>query len=74
MRRCPWWLPSTAWRWAVAAELAVYSAKRVAHMESYIGLVEVGVGLVPGAGGLTYIARRAAENMAASTAKTCCRS
>ena len=50
-------------------ELAVYSAKRVAHMESYIGLVEVGVGLVPGAGGLTYIARRAAENMAASTSK-----
>jgi 3-hydroxyacyl-CoA dehydrogenase len=44
-------------------ELAVYSA-RVAAMESYIGLVEVGVGLVPGAGGLTYIARRAAENMA----------
>jgi 3-hydroxyacyl-CoA dehydrogenase len=43
-------------------ELAVYSAKRVAAMESYIGLVEVGVGLVPGAGGLTYIARRAAEN------------
>jgi 3-hydroxyacyl-CoA dehydrogenase len=50
-------------------ELAVYSAKRVAHMESYIGLVEVGVGLVPGAGGLTYIARRAAENAAASTGK-----
>ena len=35
-------------------------------MESYIGLVEVGVGLVPGAGGLTYIARRAAENAAGS--------
>lgn len=50
-------------------ELAVYSARRVAHMESYIGLVEVGVGLVPGAGGLTYIARRAAENAAASTGK-----
>ncbi|GAO20622.1 3-hydroxyacyl-CoA dehydrogenase [Alicycliphilus sp. B1] len=32
-------------------ELAVYSARRVAHMESYIGLVEVGVGLVPGAAG-----------------------
>jgi 3-hydroxyacyl-CoA dehydrogenase len=48
-------------------ELAVYSARRVAAMESYIGLVEVGVGLVPGAGGLTYIARRAAENAAAST-------
>ncbi len=50
-------------------ELAVYSARRVVAMESYIGLVEVGVGLVPGAGGLTYIARRAAENAAASTGK-----
>ncbi len=50
-------------------ELAVYSSKRVVAMESYIGLVEVGVGLVPGSGGLTYIARRAAENAAASTGK-----
>lgn len=50
-------------------ELAIYSAKRVVAMESYIGLVEVGVGLVPGAGGLTYIARRAAENAATSTDK-----
>jgi 3-hydroxyacyl-CoA dehydrogenase len=50
-------------------EMAVYSAKRVAAMESYVGLVEVGVGLVPGAGGLTYIARRAAENASASTGK-----
>ncbi len=50
-------------------ELAVYSARRVAHMESYIGLVEVGVGLVPGAGGLTYIARRAAEAAERSTGK-----
>jgi 3-hydroxyacyl-CoA dehydrogenase len=50
-------------------EMAVYSAKRVAAMESYIGLVEVGVGLVPGAGGLTYVARRAAENAATSTNK-----
>jgi 3-hydroxyacyl-CoA dehydrogenase len=50
-------------------ELGLYSAKRVVAMESYIGLVEVGVGLVPGAGGLTYIARRAAENAAASTDK-----
>ncbi|MDR2154367.1 MAG: 3-hydroxyacyl-CoA dehydrogenase/enoyl-CoA hydratase family protein, partial [Burkholderiaceae bacterium] len=48
-------------------ELAVYSAQRVAAMESYIGLVEVGVGLAPGAGGLTYIARRAAERAQAST-------
>ncbi len=50
-------------------ELAVHSARRVVHMESYIGLVEVGVGLVPGAGGLTYIARRAAENAATSANK-----
>jgi 3-hydroxyacyl-CoA dehydrogenase len=50
-------------------ELAVHSARRVLHMESYVGLVEVGVGLVPGAGGLTYIARRAAENAETSTGK-----
>ena len=50
-------------------EMAVYSAKRVAAMESYIGLVEVGVGLVPGAGGLAYIARRAAENATKSSTK-----
>ncbi len=49
-------------------ELAAYSSKRVAAMESYMGLVEVGVGLVPGAGGLTYIARRAAEMAAAGNA------
>jgi len=49
-------------------ELAVYSAKRVAAMESYMGLVEVGVGLIPGGGGLTYIARRAAEMAAAGNA------
>ena len=42
-------------------ELAVHAAARVVHLESYIGLVEVGVGLVPGAGGLTYCARRAFE-------------
>jgi 3-hydroxyacyl-CoA dehydrogenase len=50
-------------------ELAVYSSRRVVAMESYMGLVEVGVGLVPGAGGLTYIARRAAENAETSTGK-----
>ena len=48
-------------------ELALHSACRVAHLETYIGLVEVGVGLVPGAGGLTSIARRAAENARLST-------
>ncbi len=47
-------------------ELAVHCSQRVLAMESYIGLVEVGVGLLPGAGGLTYIARRAAENAASA--------
>ncbi len=47
-------------------ELAIACSKRVAHLESYIGLVEVGVGLVPGAGGLTFGARRAAEERAAT--------
>jgi len=45
-------------------ELAVHAGARVVHLESYIGLVEIGVGLVPGAGGLTYCARRAAEQHA----------
>ena len=49
-------------------EIAVHCAKRVAAMESYVGLVEVGVGLIPGGGGLTYIARRAAEMAAAGSA------
>ena len=48
-------------------ELLLHCARRVAHMESYIGLVEVGVGLVPGAGGLTDVARRAAINARASS-------
>jgi 3-hydroxyacyl-CoA dehydrogenase len=47
-------------------ELAVYCSKRVAHLESYMGLVEVGVGLIPGGGGLTYGARRAAEEQASA--------
>ncbi|HEY8709482.1 MAG TPA: 3-hydroxyacyl-CoA dehydrogenase/enoyl-CoA hydratase family protein, partial [Burkholderiaceae bacterium] len=49
-------------------ELAVYSARRVAAMESYMGLVEVGVGLIPGGGGLAYVARRAAEMASAGNA------
>jgi 3-hydroxyacyl-CoA dehydrogenase len=49
-------------------EIAVHAARRVAAMESYIGLVEVGVGLIPAGGGLAYIARRAAEMAAAGNA------
>ncbi len=49
-------------------EIAVHSARRVAAMESYMGLVEAGVGLIPGGGGLAYIARRAAEMAGAANA------
>ena len=42
-------------------ELIVHSAKTVASLESYIGLVEVGVGLIPGAGGLKEGALRGAQ-------------
>jgi 3-hydroxyacyl-CoA dehydrogenase len=41
-------------------EMIMHVAKRVASIESYIGLVEVGVGLIPGGGGLKEIALRAA--------------
>ena len=48
-------------------EIAVYCGRRVAAMETYIGLVEVGVGLIPSGGGLAYVARRAAEMAGAAT-------
>jgi 3-hydroxyacyl-CoA dehydrogenase len=47
-------------------ELALACQKRVANLESYMGLVEVGVGLVPAGGGLAYAARRAAEEHSAA--------
>jgi 3-hydroxyacyl-CoA dehydrogenase len=50
-------------------ELALHCAKRVATLETYIGLVEVGVGLIPGAGGLKEGALRAAA-AAASVGST----
>ena len=40
-------------------EMALHSSKRVASIESYIGLVEVGVGLIPAGGGLKEAAVRA---------------
>jgi 3-hydroxyacyl-CoA dehydrogenase len=45
-------------------ELVLQSARRVAAMESYIGLVEVGVGLLPAGGGLKEAAIRAAQGVA----------
>ncbi len=49
-------------------EIAIYCTRRVAAMETYIGLVEVGVGLLPSGGGLAYVARRAAEMASAGNA------
>jgi 3-hydroxyacyl-CoA dehydrogenase len=48
-------------------EIALYCARRVAAMETYIGLVEVGVGLIPAGGGLAHVARRAAEAAGAAS-------
>jgi 3-hydroxyacyl-CoA dehydrogenase len=42
-------------------EFQMHSAKTVAGLESYIGLVEAGVGLLPAGGGLKEIAVRAAR-------------
>jgi 3-hydroxyacyl-CoA dehydrogenase len=43
-------------------ELTMHAAKRVASIESYVGLVEVGVGLIPAGGGLKEAAVRAAAD------------
>lgn len=43
-------------------EFAMHADKVVASAESYIGLVEVGVGLIPGGGGTKEFALRAAES------------
>ena len=42
-------------------ELLMHASRRVALLESYIGLVEVGVGLIPAGGGLKEIALRSAR-------------
>jgi len=42
-------------------ELMMHASRRVALLESYAGLVEVGVGLVPAGGGLKEIALRSAR-------------
>ena len=42
-------------------EFQMHSARTVAHLESYIGLVEAGVGLLPAGGGLKEIAVRASD-------------
>ena len=42
-------------------EFQMHAARTVAHLESYIGLVEAGVGLLPAGGGLKELALRASE-------------
>ncbi len=42
-------------------EAFIHCDRRVAHLETYVGLVEVNVGLLPGAGGLTTLTRQAGE-------------
>lgn len=48
-------------------EIAMHSARVVAALESPIGLVEAGVGLVPGGGGLKEFAVRAARSAQTTT-------
>ncbi|WP_300453134.1 3-hydroxyacyl-CoA dehydrogenase/enoyl-CoA hydratase family protein [Accumulibacter sp.] len=43
------------------AEVAMHCAHRVMALETYIGLVEAGVGLIPAGGGCKELARRASE-------------
>jgi len=43
-------------------ELAMHTTQRVAHLESYMGLVEAGVGLLPGGGGLATLALQAQQD------------
>jgi 3-hydroxyacyl-CoA dehydrogenase len=42
-------------------EFQMHAARTVAHLESYIGLVEAGVGLLPAGGGLKELAVRASQ-------------
>jgi 3-hydroxyacyl-CoA dehydrogenase len=46
------------------AEITLHGSARQAHAELYIGLVEVGVGLLPGGGGLKEMLLRAVDSAA----------
>ncbi len=46
-------------------ELAMHASRRVAHLESYMGLVEAGVGLLPAGGGLATLALQVNADTAA---------
>jgi len=47
-----------------ACELSMHSDKVVAHAETYMGLVEFGVGVIPGGGGTKEFAARASDEFA----------
>src|ERR1700726_1746766 len=47
-----------------ACEFIMHCDRTVAALESYIGLVEAGVGLLPAGGGSTELAVRAAQEVA----------
>jgi 3-hydroxyacyl-CoA dehydrogenase len=49
------------------AEICLHAARRQAHAETYIGLVEAGVGLVPAGGGTKEMLLRAVDSAAALT-------
>ncbi|WP_313385541.1 3-hydroxyacyl-CoA dehydrogenase/enoyl-CoA hydratase family protein [Chishuiella sp.] len=51
-------------------EITMHADKVVAAAETYIGLVEVGVGLIPGGGGSKEFALRAAKHMLVDDVKT----
>lgn len=44
-------------------EFSLYSDRRVAHYELYMGLVEMGVGLIPAGGGTTELLRKSMEKI-----------
>jgi 3-hydroxyacyl-CoA dehydrogenase len=46
-----------------ACEMSMHSDKVVAHAETYMGLVEFGVGLIPGGGGTKEFALRLADEL-----------
>jgi 3-hydroxyacyl-CoA dehydrogenase len=51
-------------------EISLHAAARQPHAELYTGLVEVGVGLLPGGGGCKEMLLRAVDNAAASRGKS----
>ena len=55
-------------------EIALHGDRVQAAAESYIGLVEVGVGLIPGGGGTKEMLARARRRPAAEPRRICCRS